>query len=58
VTTRLATEALIEGGVDILMVETVFDALNAKAALFGCREAMDKLGVELPIMVSCNIPRH
>ena len=53
---QLATEALIEGGVDILMVETVFDTLNAKAALFGCREAMDKLGVELPIMVSATFP--
>ena len=53
---RLATEALIDGGVDILMVETVFDTLNAKAALFGCREAMDKSGVELPLMVSATFP--
>lgn len=53
---RVATEALIDGGVDILMIETVFDTLNAKAALFGCREAMDKLGVELPLMVSATFP--
>ena len=53
---RLATEALIDGGVDILMIETVFDTLNAKAALFGCREAMDTLGVELPLMVSATFP--
>ena len=53
---RLATEALIEGGVDLIMIETVFDTLNAKAAIFGSREAMDKLGVELPLMVSATFP--
>ena len=38
------------------MVETVFDTLNAKAALLGCRLAMDACGVELPIMVSATFP--
>jgi 5-methyltetrahydrofolate--homocysteine methyltransferase len=48
-------KALIEGGVDILLVETVFDTLNAKAALFGIMELYDELGKELPIMVSGTI---
>ncbi len=47
--------ALMDGGVDILMVETVFDTLNAKAALFGIQEAFDEKKVELPIMVSGTI---
>ncbi|MCH1491290.1 MAG: methionine synthase [Luminiphilus sp.] len=53
---RDAAQALIEGGVDILMVETVFDTLNAKAALFGCRSAMDACGIEIPVMVSATFP--
>ncbi|MGI9541753.1 MAG: homocysteine S-methyltransferase family protein [Cyclobacteriaceae bacterium] len=48
-------EALIAGGVDLLLVETVFDTLNAKAALFGIQELMDSLGKSLPIMVSGTI---
>ena len=47
--------ALIDGDVDILMVETVFDTLNAKAALFGIQEAYDEKSVQLPIMVSGTI---
>ena len=47
--------ALIEGGVDVLMVETIFDALNAKAALFAIGEAFDELGVRIPIMISGTI---
>lgn len=47
--------ALIEGGVDILLVETVFDTLNAKAALFAIEEVFDHKGYELPIMVSGTI---
>jgi 5-methyltetrahydrofolate--homocysteine methyltransferase len=46
------TEALIEGGVDILLVETVFDTLNAKAALFAIDECFERLGRRLPIMIS------
>lgn len=48
-------EALLEGGVDLLMVETVFDTLNAKAALFAIQEVYDRLRVEVPIMVSGTI---
>lgn len=47
--------ALIEGGSDILLVETIFDTLNAKAALFAIEEAYDEKGVRLPIMVSGTI---
>ena len=47
--------ALIDGGVDILLVETVFDTLNAKAALFAIDEVYDERGVSLPIMVSGTI---
>lgn len=49
------TKALIEGGVDLLLVETVFDTLNAKAALFAIEEVFDELGKRLPIMVSGTI---
>ena len=48
-------EALIDGGVDILLIETVFDTLNAKAALFAITRIFDKIGYELPIMVSGTI---
>ncbi len=46
---------LIKGGVDILMVETVFDTLNAKAALFAIENCKNKTGIDLPIMVSGTI---
>ena len=46
---------LIEGGSDMLLVETIFDTLNAKAALFGIQEVFDEIGRELPIMVSGTI---
>ncbi len=48
-------KGLIEGGVDLLLVETVFDTLNAKAALFGIQEVFAEQEVELPIMVSGTI---
>lgn len=48
-------KALIEGGVDILLVETVFDTLNAKAALFAIDEVQTELRTDLPIMVSGTI---
>jgi 5-methyltetrahydrofolate--homocysteine methyltransferase len=48
-------KALIEGGSDILLVETVFDTLNAKAALFAIEELYEELGYRLPIMVSGTI---
>ncbi|MDI9848192.1 methionine synthase [Rhodoblastus sp. 17X3] len=46
---------LIEGGADILLLETIFDTLNAKAALFGIDEAFEETGVTLPVMVSGTI---
>ncbi len=49
------TRALIEGGVDILLVETIFDTLNAKAALFAIDEIFEELGIKLPIMISGTI---
>ncbi|MFV7785286.1 methionine synthase [Shewanella marisflavi] len=48
-------EALIEGGADIIMVETIFDTLNAKAALFAIETVFDQLGQRLPIMISGTI---
>lgn len=48
-------DALLEGGVDLLMVETVFDTLNAKAALFAIEEVFERRGQKVPIMVSGTI---
>lgn len=48
-------EALIDGGVDILLVETVFDTLNAKAALFAIEEVKDERNIDIPIMLSGTI---
>jgi 5-methyltetrahydrofolate--homocysteine methyltransferase len=52
---KVAVRALVEGGVDIVMVETIFDTLNAKAALFAIDEYFDEAGVRLPIMISGTI---
>ncbi|MFD0738072.1 homocysteine S-methyltransferase family protein [Lysobacter koreensis] len=52
---REATDGLIDGGADVIMVETVFDTLNAKAALFAIEEAFDARGARLPVMVSGTI---
>jgi len=49
------TKALIDGGVDLLLVETVFDTLNAKAALFAIDTVQEELGTRMPIMVSGTI---
>ena len=46
------TEALVEGGADVLLVETIFDTLNAKAALFAIEEYFEASGERLPIMIS------
>ena len=46
------TLALIEGGADVILVETIFDTLNAKAALFAVEEAFDQTGERLPIIIS------
>ena len=48
-------EALIDGGSDILLVETIFDTLNAKAALFAIEEVKEERGIDIPIMVSGTI---
>jgi 5-methyltetrahydrofolate--homocysteine methyltransferase len=52
---REAAEALIEGGADLLLVETVFDTLNAKAALYALEEAFEAHGQRLPVIVSGTI---
>jgi 5-methyltetrahydrofolate--homocysteine methyltransferase len=49
--------ALIAGGVDFLLVETIFDSLNAKAALVAIREVFDADGKELPVMISAAVGR-
>lgn len=48
-------EALIDGGCDLLLVETIFDTLNAKAALFAIEEVKEERNVDIPIMVSGTI---
>ncbi len=52
---REATRGLIDGGADTLMVETIFDTLNAKAALFAIEEEFDARGGRLPVMISGTI---
>jgi 5-methyltetrahydrofolate--homocysteine methyltransferase len=49
------SEALIDGGVDILLVETVFDTLNAKAALFAIEEIKEERKIDIPVMISGTI---
>lgn len=49
--------ALIAGGVDLLLVETIFDSLNAKAALVAIREVLDEEGKQLPVMISAAVGR-
>ena len=51
-----AASALVEGGVDLLLIETVFDTLNAKAAIFAIEEVFEALGRRLPIMISVTYP--
>ncbi len=46
---------LIEGGADVLLIETIFDTLNAKAALYATQEVLDDLALDLPIMISGTI---
>ena len=46
---------LIDGGIDAIMIETVFDTLNAKAALFACQKAFENKNTEVPVMVSGTI---
>jgi 5-methyltetrahydrofolate--homocysteine methyltransferase len=48
-------EGLIEGGADIILIETIFDTLNAKAAIFAAFEVFDKIGQRVPLMISGTI---
>ncbi|HMZ92355.1 MAG TPA: homocysteine S-methyltransferase family protein [Pseudomonadales bacterium] len=52
---REATAALVEGGVDLILIETVFDTLNCKAAIFAVRRYFDEQQFALPIMISGTI---
>lgn len=52
---REAVDGLLDGGVDLLMVETIFDTLNAKAALFAIEDVFEQRGVRLPVMISATI---
>ena len=51
----MATRGLIKGGADIILIETIFDTLNAKAAIFAVQTVFDEDDVELPIMLSGTI---
>lgn len=48
-------EALLEGGVDAILIETIFDTLNAKAAIYAAEKSMAKVGVVVPIMLSVTV---
>lgn len=50
-----ATQGLVDGGSDIILIETVFDTLNAKAAIFAVEQIFDKIGYKLPVMISGTI---
>jgi len=52
---RDAARGLIDGGADLMLIETIFDTLNAKAAVFALQTLFDELGFELPIMISGTI---
>jgi 5-methyltetrahydrofolate--homocysteine methyltransferase len=49
---REQAEGLVEGGADLFLVETIFDTLNAKAAIFALDEFMDDTGIRLPVIIS------
>ncbi|CAH0990259.1 Methionine synthase [Sinobacterium norvegicum] len=51
-----ATRGLIDGGSDIILIETIFDTLNAKAAIYAVKRYFDDHGIELPIMISVTFP--
>ena len=50
-----AVRGLVAGGIDLLLIETIFDTLNAKAAVFACQQVFEEDGIELPIMISGTI---
>ncbi|MDG2047354.1 MAG: methionine synthase [Halioglobus sp.] len=51
-----STRALVAGGVDLILIETIFDTLNAKAAIFAVKEVFKEQGEELPLMISVTFP--
>ena len=55
---RVQAKALIEGGVDILLLETIFDTLNAKAAVYGIHAAIRETGKETPLMLSVTLTEN
>ena len=50
-----ATRALLRGGVDLLLIETIFDTLNAKAAIYAVQAVFEEMGVEVPLIISGTI---
>lgn len=50
-----ATKALVEGGSDLILIETIFDTFNAKAAIYAVEKSFDELGFRLPVMISGTI---
>jgi 5-methyltetrahydrofolate--homocysteine methyltransferase len=52
---RDQTRGLIEGGADLILIETIFDTLNAKAAIFAVEDVFDEVGYKLPVMISGTI---
>lgn len=55
---RIQCAALIEGGVDLILLETIFDTLNAKAAIVGARRAIDESGRDVPLMISVTLTQQ
>lgn len=52
---REQMEAMLEAGVDALLIETIFDTLNAKAAIYAAEQAMEAIGVRVPLMLSVTV---
>jgi len=52
---KTQVEGLMDGGVDIILIETVFDTLNAKAAIFATQDVFEERSTKLPIMLSCTV---
>ncbi|MCV5920056.1 homocysteine S-methyltransferase family protein, partial [Escherichia coli] len=50
-----STRALIKGGSDLILIETIFDTLNAKACSFAVESVFEEMGIELPVMISGTI---
>ncbi|HYG29446.1 MAG TPA: homocysteine S-methyltransferase family protein, partial [Allosphingosinicella sp.] len=52
---REQIDALVDGGVDFILIETIFDTLNAKAGIFAAMEAAERLGRDVPLMISMTV---